>query len=85
MATLPDPPTAPPLTPLSALGLFGLYVDAGHYSTAAHRWVREPVAELTCRYGCLRSAVGPADVAQMCRAVTAWHIATCPGPRETRS
>lgn len=80
MSTVPDP-----TAPLSTLGLFGLFVDAGHYSVNAHRWVRDPYAEFTCRHGCLRSAVGPADVARLCQALTAWHIARCPGLREKRS
>lgn len=84
MAALPAPPVDS-LSPLSALGLFGLYVDGGHYSVTQHRWVREPYAELTCRHGCLRSAAGPADVTRFCQAITAWHIAHCPGPREARS
>lgn len=70
--------------PLTAKGLFGLWVDSGDYSPTAHRWAREPFAEFTCRFGCLRSAAGPADVAQFCRAITAWHIAHCPGPGEAR-
>lgn len=73
------------LNQLSALGFPGLYVDFGHYSPTAHRWVREPYAEFTCRFGCLRSAAGPADVTQFCRAITAWHTAHCPGLRKARS
>jgi hypothetical protein len=63
-------------------GLFGLHVDAGYYSAAAHQWVREPAAEFTCRHGCTRYAVGAADVAQFTRAITAWHIAHCPARKE---
>lgn len=76
MAALPDP--------LAAMGLHGLWVDGGHYSVTAHRWVREPFAAFTCRHGCLRTAAGARDVAQFCQAITAWHIAHCPGLREAR-
>lgn|GEM_PF-4374160 len=58
--------------------LHGLYVDCGHYSHTAHRWVREPVAEFTCRAGCAQYAAGADQVARFCRDITAWHLANCP-------
>jgi hypothetical protein len=64
-------------------GLHGLWVDAGYYSVAVHQWVREPAAEFTCVHGCTRYAVGAVDVAQFCRAITAWHIAHCPARKGT--
>jgi hypothetical protein len=64
-------------------GLHGLWVDAGRYDVRAHRWVREPVAEFTCRHGCTRAAAGETAVRQFCRAITAWHLAHCPALRTT--
>jgi hypothetical protein len=69
MATLPDP--------LAAMGLHGLWVDAGHYNHRAGRWVREPFAAFTCRHGCLRTAAGARDVAAFCQAIDAWHTVNC--------
>lgn len=67
------------MTPLPLpLALFGLHVDFGHYSPAQGRWLREPSASFTCRSGCSRSTSGAANVGQFCRAITAWHLASCP-------
>lgn len=71
MSTLPNP--------LTATGMFGLWVDLGRYNPAVDRWVREPFAEFTCRHGCVRSASGARDVAAFCRAISTWHIVHCPG------
>lgn len=59
--------------------LHGLHVDCGHYNATAHRWVREPFAEFTCRHGCTLLASGADEVTRLCRSVWAWHAATCPG------
>jgi hypothetical protein len=70
-------------TLLALTGMTGLYVDCGHYSSAAHRWVREPYAELTCRAGCAFHAAGAGEVARFCRDVTARHLANCPARKGT--
>ena len=62
-----------------ALAFFGLHVDLGHYSTHRDKWLRHPVARLTCPYGCEYMAVGAADVTRLTTETAPEHARDCPG------
>ncbi|MDX2681076.1 hypothetical protein [Streptomyces soliscabiei] len=63
-----------------AAELFGLHVDLGFYHVELDKWLRPPVARLTCRHGCGDVAVGAADVAYFTEHIDETHARTCPGP-----
>lgn len=59
-----------------AVPLYGLHVVFGHQAKSG-RWIREPTADFTCRYGCSYTTAGADQVAQFTKVIDAYHRRHC--------